>query len=143
MPAGYPRYYSVDDRLVKLVELPDGSIEAQALDVATGSFVADRSYFARIAAGMGKDVDQLTEAQFLQRVAALRQSVSEERRAAAIAWEPTGDGEIPYRAWFQGRELALRVNDFPAEPLYTLLSDGEEIEDLEDWPAPWVRPAAG
>ena len=39
----------------------------------------------------------------------------------------------------EGRTLRVRVNDFPAEPLYTLLVDGVEIEDLEDWPSRWVK----
>jgi hypothetical protein len=57
-----------------------------------------------------------------------------------IAWEHTGDGELPYRATVDGVELLLRVNDFPAEPLYTLLVKGQVQRDLEDWPAHWVRP---
>ena len=57
-----------------------------------------------------------------------------------IAWEHTGDGELPYRATVDGAELLVRVNDFPAEPLYSLLVNGRLECDLEDWPAPWVRP---
>jgi hypothetical protein len=38
-----------------------------------------------------------------------------------------------------GRTYIIRINDFPAEPLYTLLIDGKEVEDLEDWPSAWVR----
>jgi hypothetical protein len=60
--------------------------------------------------------------------------------ALPIAWEPTGDGEIPYRAEVDGRAHRIRVNDFPAEPLYTLLVDGEVLADLEDWPVAWVKP---
>jgi hypothetical protein len=57
-----------------------------------------------------------------------------------IAWAHTGDGIFPYRATVDGVELLLRVNDFPAEPLYSLLVNGQVTEDLEDWPARWVRP---
>jgi hypothetical protein len=57
-----------------------------------------------------------------------------------IAWEHTGDGELPYRAAVGGAELLVRVNDFPAEPLYSLLVNGRLEGDLEDWPEPWVRP---
>jgi hypothetical protein len=57
-----------------------------------------------------------------------------------IAWEHTGDGELPYRANVDGAELRVRVNDFPAEPLYTLLVNGQLECDLEDWPEVWVRP---
>jgi hypothetical protein len=58
----------------------------------------------------------------------------------AIAWEHTGDGEFPYRATVDGAELAVRVNDFPAEPLYSLLVNGRAAFDLEDWPGRWGRP---
>jgi hypothetical protein len=57
-----------------------------------------------------------------------------------IAWEHTGDGELPYRAEVGGAELLVRVNDFPAEPLYSLLVNGQLECDLEDWPERWVRP---
>ena len=26
-------------------------------------------------------------------------------------------------------------------PLYTLLADGQAVDDLEDWPTAWARPA--
>jgi hypothetical protein len=34
----------------------------------------------------------------------------------------------------------IRLGDFPAEPLYTLLVDGAEIESFDAWPAAWTRP---
>ncbi|HEY0937494.1 MAG TPA: hypothetical protein VGD91_27615, partial [Trebonia sp.] len=57
-----------------------------------------------------------------------------------ITWESTGNGEFPYRATAGGAELLVRVNDFPAQPLYSLLADGQLDQDLEDWPACWTRP---
>ncbi|GIH25638.1 hypothetical protein Aph01nite_39480 [Acrocarpospora phusangensis] len=60
--------------------------------------------------------------------------------SAPIAWAHTGDGEFPYRADVGGDALTLRVNDFPAEPLYTLIVNGHEHLDLDDWPRSWVRP---
>ncbi|GAA0445626.1 hypothetical protein Acor_75840 [Acrocarpospora corrugata] len=58
----------------------------------------------------------------------------------AIVWSHTGDGELPYRASVGGDALTIRVNDFPAEPLYTLIVNGHEYLDLEEWPSAWVRP---
>lgn len=75
-------------------------------------------------------------------LAALRQQIVAGLAATPIAWEPTGDGEHPYRARVDGRTWTIRVNDFPAEPLYTLLVAGEAQADLEDWPAAWTKPAA-
>src|SRR5258706_15908385 len=60
--------------------------------------------------------------------------------APPIRWEPSGDGEFPYHAEIDGRSLTVRVNDFPVEPLYTLLVDGAELVDLDDWPPVWRRP---
>lgn len=71
----YPWYYAVNDRPVKLVELPDGGLDALVYDFATGELVADRSYFARVSeTGIGKDVDQLTAEEFDALVTALRRS---------------------------------------------------------------------
>lgn len=61
--------------------------------------------------------------------------------AMPLRWRHSGDGEIPYRCEYAGRRLAVRVNDFPAEPLYTLLADGAELTDLDDWPAAWTKEA--
>jgi hypothetical protein len=58
-----------------------------------------------------------------------------------LVWTHTGDAEIPYTTDVQGRRYTLRINDFPAEPMYTLISGGNELMDLEDWPAVWVMPA--
>jgi hypothetical protein len=60
--------------------------------------------------------------------------------ATPIRWQHSGDGEFPYHAEIDGRTLTVRVNDFPAEPLYTLLVDGAELVDLDAWPPVWRRP---
>jgi hypothetical protein len=137
----FPWYFAVDDRPVKIVASPDGGADALVFDFTTGGFVPDRSYLGRVAeTGVGKDVDRLTEGEFARLVAAHRRPIAARRRASPIVWQSTGGGEVPYRAQVRGKTLTIRVNDFPAEPLYTLLVDGQEVEDLEDWPAAWVRP---
>ncbi len=57
-----------------------------------------------------------------------------------IQWTHTGDVDFPYTADVRGQRFTLRLNDFPAEPAYTLMAGGHELQDLEDWPAVWVRP---
>ncbi len=57
-----------------------------------------------------------------------------------ITFRRTADAEIPYEAEVDGSRWTVRVNDFPAEPLYTLLVDGERAEDLDEWPRAWQRP---
>jgi hypothetical protein len=61
-------------------------------------------------------------------------------RSRPIAWRRTASAEHPYEAEVDGRRWTIRVNDFPAEAIYTLLVDGEPAEDLEEWPAEWRRP---
>jgi hypothetical protein len=58
-----------------------------------------------------------------------------------IVWRGGYDAEFPYEANVDGCRLVIRINDFPAEPLYTLFVDGVAATDLEDWPKTWVRPA--
>lgn len=135
----YPWYYAVNDRPVKIVELPDGGADMLVFDWSTGGFVPDRSYFGHVARH-GNDVDQLDEAEFEARLRTLRRPILDKLYATPIAWEHTGDGEVPYRAAIGESTLTLRVNDFPAEPMYTLLVNGQEIEDLESWQSAWQRP---
>jgi hypothetical protein len=57
-----------------------------------------------------------------------------------------GNDVILYEMPFRGRRLRIRANDYPAEPMYTLLvgDPGAEVAavDLEDWPPSWTRPRA-
>jgi hypothetical protein len=39
-----------------------------------------------------------------------------------------------------GREYLLRINDFPDEPAYTLIVDGEEVREFDDRPLNWTHP---
>ncbi|BAE52409.1 hypothetical protein [Paramagnetospirillum magneticum] len=57
-----------------------------------------------------------------------------------IQWLASGGAEYPYFATVDGQRWRVRVNDFPAEALYTLLVDAREVEDFDDWPTAWVRP---
>ena len=142
MPNSFPQYFAVDGRPVQLVASPDGGADALVLDAATGAFVPDGSYLRRVAApGTGTAVERLTAPEFARLVATRRRPIAARLRASPVVWEATGDGERPYRARVRGTTLTLRVNDFPAAPLYTLLVDGQEVDDLEEWPASWARPA--
>lgn len=137
----YPRYYAVNDRPIKLVRLPDGGVDALAFHWESGAFVADRSYFPRISAtGIGKDVDQLSEADFLRIISGLRQPILERLLVNRVAWEASGNGEYPYVAHIGDQTYSIRVNDFPAEPLYTLLVGEDPLADLDDWPVAWTKP---
>lgn len=58
----------------------------------------------------------------------------------SVKWVSTGNDVTLYRALVDGEEWAIRVNDFPDEHLYTLLVNGRESQQLDDWPACWSRP---
>ena len=139
----YPWLYAVNDRPVMIVRLPDGGADALVFDFKTGAFVPDRRYFARVAdTGIGKDVDQLDEAAFARLVANLRRGIWDRHRASRIEWENAETDALLYRAKVEDTTITIRMNDFPAEPLYSVLVDGQEVEHLDDWPAAWVRPGA-
>jgi len=58
-----------------------------------------------------------------------------------ILWRQGPSALVPYEAEVEGRRWQVRVNDFPAEALYTLVIEGAPAEELEAWPEVWVRPA--
>jgi len=53
--------------------------------------------------------------------------------------DPAGDRE-PWEAEVGGQRWRVRLNDFPEEPLYTVIVDGREVASFNDWPACWTRP---
>ncbi len=56
-----------------------------------------------------------------------------------IAWKETDDPEYPYSACMDGETWTIRLNDFPQEPLYTLLMEDRPVIDFDDWPENWLR----
>jgi hypothetical protein len=59
-----------------------------------------------------------------------------------IPWETAAkmEKDIMFRAIVGGAKWAIRMNDFPDEPLYTLLIEGKAIIHFDDWPKFWKRP---
>lgn len=55
--------------------------------------------------------------------------------AEKIVWQKTDDPKQPYVAEFEGEKCVIRLNDFPDEHLYTLIVNGVEVADFDDWPA--------
>ena len=58
-----------------------------------------------------------------------------------IIWSPSGDPEIPYTTTHNGVALSIRLNDFPAEHLYTLV-EGNSLVHFDDWPKTWTKSQA-
>jgi len=40
----------------------------------------------------------------------------------------------------ESRWLRIRINEFPEDAMFTLLIDGVESLDFDDWPDNWGRP---
>jgi hypothetical protein len=61
--------------------------------------------------------------------------------AQKINWQHSNDSFHPYEATVDGNELKLRINsDYPETDLYTVLKNGKEIEEINNFPATWTRP---
>jgi hypothetical protein len=56
-----------------------------------------------------------------------------------IPWQTATGGQphIVFEAQVDGAHWTVRVNDFPDEPLCTLLVNGREVIHFDDWPAFW------
>lgn len=55
-----------------------------------------------------------------------------------VNWQKVSEpGVIRYRAWVRASDWKIRLNDFPSEPLFTLLINGEEVIHFTDWPNHW------
>jgi hypothetical protein len=56
-----------------------------------------------------------------------------------ITWEKTESAEFPYRTFVDGQMWQIKINDFPEEPLYTLIIQGNEIVEFDDWSSFWKK----
>ncbi|HMY56525.1 MAG TPA: hypothetical protein PK671_26385 [Candidatus Obscuribacter sp.] len=63
----------------------------------------------------------------------------EQMQAARLDWEPTPECAFLFRSLFRNKQVQLRLNDFPDEPLCTVIVGGVET-DLEDFPKTWTLP---
>lgn len=63
-------------------------------------------------------------------------------KAMAIVWresQPNAMGVV-YEANVGRLEGRVRMNDFPDEPLYTLLIGNIEVIHFNEWPVTWSKP---
>ena len=62
-------------------------------------------------------------------------------RQYGLSWKnanPNGM-KIIYEATVEKQIWTIRMNDFPDEPLYTLIADGLEIIHFNTWPSDWTK----
>ncbi|MBI4142227.1 hypothetical protein HY484_04840 [Candidatus Woesearchaeota archaeon] len=56
-----------------------------------------------------------------------------------IVWLHTNNPELQYKSCVDKDRLVLRINDFPDEPLYTLIVNDKPLTSFSDWPKNWKR----
>ena len=59
---------------------------------------------------------------------------------ARVSWETTERSPYIFQSVFQGKVVQLRLNDFPEEPLCTVIVDGTET-DLHEFSKSWTLPS--
>lgn len=134
----YPGHYAVADRPVRLERLPTGEVAALALDLRSGALVRDDGWLVDLARRTD-DVEEIPAAVFDRLVAALRRAASHARQVTPMTWRSTGDPERPWRAALHGVTYVIENGDFPVEPRYTLVVDGQDVDHLDAWPRAWMR----
>jgi uncharacterized protein YjbI with pentapeptide repeats len=56
-----------------------------------------------------------------------------------VTFRETDDARYPFEAVVDGKTWTVRINE---PSLYSLIVDGEVVEELMEWPAAWTRPGA-
>lgn len=69
-----PKFFAVNDRPAKVVDLPDGGIDVMVLNMRTGEWERDFSYLTKFIMH-STDVDLLTEEEFNAAVKAIRDHI--------------------------------------------------------------------
>lgn len=59
------------------------------------------------------------------------------RRPGLVWIRHRKDMDIHYSSIVDGDTWIVRLNNFPDEPLHTLIVEGEEIIHFNDWPKEW------
>lgn len=63
----------------------------------------------------------------------------DEHLARPLTWYRSGDVDFPWDTEVDGVKWRVRINDFPDEPMYSLVIGDNEIGPFHDWPANWER----
>ncbi len=62
------------------------------------------------------------------------------RLAQPVAFELGGSARTPWEAEVDGERRQVRANEVPESAYrYSLLVDGEVVEEFHDWPTCWTR----
>ncbi len=137
LPSGDPvELFSLAGWPVMSLTPAKGGLAVMGLDRASGAFVPRYDLYTCLREG-SIDLDSLDMPAFRALVRQWRERLMQAHCAVASDWIRTGNGEFPLRGEIAGSAALIRVNDFPAEPLYSVLVGGQNIGNLDDWPALW------
>jgi hypothetical protein len=93
----------------------------------------------RVGVGFVRMLDRMTRP--LQTVSLNVSNNWEEHRdlLRSVAWSTANGREryIVFEAMVDGHQWFIRLNDFPEEPLYSLMVDGSEVIHFDEWPEIW------
>lgn len=64
---------------------------------------------------------------------------TDKRLERRVKWDLTGSPPEPLRAKVGRGDWRLRINDYPDEPLYTLVVNGKESSSFDTCPEAWDR----
>jgi len=58
-----------------------------------------------------------------------------------LAWQKLSPpkGKLVFQTRVGVADACIRMNDFPDEPLYTLIVSGAEVIHFNDWPPKWRK----
>ena len=132
------RTFSLAGRPVTEVRRPDGGVGVMEMHPSTTLFRPTYALYTRLREG-SIDLDELDHAAFLALVRQWRRNAMAVLEGTCLAWTRTGDGEFPLRTDHDGLALVIRVNDFPEDPLYSVMAEGQVLGHLEDWPPAWTK----
>jgi hypothetical protein len=63
----------------------------------------------------------------------------EQLKNAKIDWQKSADSPYIFQTSVNQKVVRLRLNDFPEEPLCTVIIDGQET-DVHEFPQSWTLP---
>jgi hypothetical protein len=75
MSAGFPWYFLVNDRPVKVIATPDGGMDVLILNLTTGELERNMAYLT-LCFEPGQNVKRLSEAEFDTQIAELKDSLN-------------------------------------------------------------------
>lgn len=132
--------HAIAGRPLLVLEPPGGGLVVMALERTTGAFLRSSDIlYADLSHGK-IDADDLNEADFRKLVRDWREDHLAKLSAQALVWRKTEDAEFPFAGEIGGRPALVRINDFPAEPLLSIIVEGQNVGNLEEWPAAWAKP---